>query len=126
MIGPLVLASLDVSYPNSIIRSSDDEGCGVGSSHYVFENIYYWVRIGSILFNVVLFVAITIKLQLMGIYKSAIHDVTVQQHKNKIANNTTAETQKTGAELDNPSAAIHALVQRLKYYPFIQTILRMY
>eukprot|EP01036_Dinobryon_divergens_P031537 gene31537-40951_t len=94
---PLVLATLEVTLNNVIVETDDEQACGGGSDYYIFIDIYYWVRVASIGLNVVIFAVISVKLRYMAINEGA------DSHH---------------------SAAIFALVRRMKYYPIAQVFIR--
>lgn len=127
VIFPLVIASLEISIPGNFVKRDDDEGCKGENTEYILEDIYYWVRIGSILLNVVVFAVITIKLRRMAIYKhttsvSLGDGDTPSKHKSFFS----TSSRRTTDVLDEPSAAIHELVRRMKYYPIVQVLVRRY
>jgi len=84
---------------NVIVPTDDEYGCGGGSAYYVFTDIYYWGRVASIGLNLVVFAIISVKLRKMAINEGA------------------------GS---NHSAAIFALVRRMKYYPIAQLLTRRF
>lgn len=94
---PLVLAILEVTLNNVIVETDDEQACDGGSDYYIFIDIYYWVRLASIGLNVVIFAVISVKLRYMAINEGA------DSHH---------------------SAAIFALVRRMKYYPIAQVFIR--
>jgi len=119
---PLIVATLEVSFPGNLVKS-DDGGCAETGHLYIFQDIYYWVRIGSILLNVVVFIVISLKLRRMAIYKpSSNNDDGESPSKQKRTFGTTLR--RAGDVFDEPSAAIHALVRRMKYYPIVQVLVR--
>ena len=94
---PLVLAIVELSLANVIVKTDDEQACVGGSDYYIFNDIYYWGRVASIVLNVVIFVVISVKLRYMAINEGA------NSHH---------------------SAAILALVRRMKYYPIAQVFIR--
>lgn len=87
------------------MESDDGEGCTTTATGDIFNGLYYWGRIASIAINVSVFVLISIKMHYMNID---------QRSRNPIL----------GGHAINPSAAIGALVRRLKYYPIVQVLVR--
>ena len=96
---PLVFSILTVSMANVIVPTDDEYKCGSGSAYYIFSDIYYWGRVASIGLNLVVFAIISVKLRKMAINEGA------------------------GS---NHSAAIFALVRRMKYYPIAQLLTRRF
>ena len=124
VIFPLIIATLEISLPGNLVKS-DDEGCSEEGNQYIFNDIYYWVRIGSILLNVVVFVIITIKLRRMAIYKRP-DKISYEdgESPSKQKSSFGLPSRRAGEVFDEPSAAIRALVRRMKYYPIVQAFVR--
>ena len=107
---PLILAVLEMTMNGALKPTNDDAGCASAGNLYIYYDVYYFWRVLCIFTNVGAYLIISIKLHRMAVFEKA-----------KMATDTSAITIQAGG---NPSAAINALVLRLKYYPIIQIFSR--
>ena len=97
MVGPLIFAINLFFLPGNF--SDTSPGCDFsGPNAPVFVNVYYWIRIISIVANAAIFIRISIRLNYL--------------------------TKLPQSGTDEATAALAALVRRVKYYPIIQVLIR--
>ena len=100
---------------DSLKPTDDDAGCGSAGNLYIYRDIYSSWRVVCIVANIAAYLVISIKMYRMAVYERA-----------KLT--TSAGLSGSGGiqVSDDPSAALNALVLRLKYYPIIQIFSRGY
>ena len=96
---PLIFTITLITFPGNY--SHDSLRCNLnGRNSYIFLYAWYWFRIFSILINAAIFIRISIRLNYL--------------------------TKLPQSGTDEATAALTALVRRVKYYPIIQVFIRRY
>jgi hypothetical protein len=144
---PLILAVLEVSVTTTLVATDDYAVCMSSGSplSLILDGVYYWGRLLSIIYNFIVFFLITRKLKMMGIDGKPSSDLgtlnpvvfsgvgTHTREATSSTTNTTSNNTSTASPTSTPhielasntqSLAIYALVERMKYYPFVQAICR--
>jgi hypothetical protein len=139
---PLVLSIIEVTADDVLTPTDDHQvSCGFSGSplSLVLGGIYYWGRMFSIIFNFVVFFFITLKLKRMAItgepvgvtgptsspfFGAATHSraTTAPSGSDAVMSPTSASHIESVS--NSQSLAIYTLVERMKYYPFVQALCR--